>query len=201
MCIIQDSKADWQTEAPLMASIYKGSTLNIGAAASRSSDEGCFRDRNPNMIRPILFTTSYAQSNFNNDYMIENDIHLDFKDEDKEPLFSRAWVFQERCLSPRMLSFGAEYVSWTCKMSRASEKHPDLNSKSGLMSSQQLISTVFSEDSKEKRLEMWSSVLLSYSPLSLTFSGDKLVAISGISRHLQVLEPSDKYIAGLVRNF
>lgn len=198
LCIIQDSKADWQREAPLMAGVYRGSMLNIGAAASRSTDEGCFRDRDPNVVRPIIFTTSYAQSHLNAEYMIDHDKDLDMSQEEHiEPLFSRAWVFQERCLSPRMLNFGSAYIFWRCKVSRASEKHPDLKPGHDPMVSQ-MIPAVFSEESKYERTEIWRNILFYYSSLGLTVPSDKLVAISGISRELQALQPSDKYIAGVV---
>jgi hypothetical protein len=45
LCIIQDSKDDWETESSQMASIYANSTLNIAATAARDGDDGLFRSR------------------------------------------------------------------------------------------------------------------------------------------------------------
>lgn len=38
-----------------------------------------------------------------------------------EPLNSRAWYFQERCLARRMLHYGTTQAAWECAELRASE--------------------------------------------------------------------------------
>ena len=47
LCIIQDSKVDWQTEAARMGDIYKFSVCTIAASWASSNSEGCFFDRGP----------------------------------------------------------------------------------------------------------------------------------------------------------
>ena len=45
LCIIQDSKSDWEQEAAQMADIYKGSYVTIAAEGSRDSHGGILRER------------------------------------------------------------------------------------------------------------------------------------------------------------
>ena len=47
LCIIQDSKEDWEEEAPKMIDIYQRSFLTIAATGSPSDDEGCFSTTSP----------------------------------------------------------------------------------------------------------------------------------------------------------
>lgn len=51
----------------------------------------------------------------------------------------------------------------------------------------------------EEMITTWSGILHTYCRSSLTRAEDKLVAISGISKHFQILLGNDQYIAGLWR--
>jgi len=42
LCIIQDSRKDWEAEASLMGNVYKFSSLNISATWAENDTEGCF---------------------------------------------------------------------------------------------------------------------------------------------------------------
>lgn len=195
LCILQDSKEDWSKEAPLMAGVYRGSLCNIAASASASSKEGCFRSRDPMMVPPIVVTTSW--SNYTTygkrAFLIENLVDLRSQQESSQPLFSRGWVFQELQLAPRILHYSSEGILWSCKTTKCSEKYLNGYPSS---SSDQFWDQVKSE---EGMFSKWEAALHSYSRLSLTEPKDKLVAISGYAQHLHTLDPSAKYLAGLVR--
>ena len=45
LCIIQNSKKDWQFESTQMSNVYKYSFCNITATAAKSDIEGCFYTR------------------------------------------------------------------------------------------------------------------------------------------------------------
>lgn len=180
-----------------MAAIYQGSTCNIGASASRSAYDGCFRTRDASMVPPMVITTSYINTSmWNAEYLVEVESYDDMVHEKEQPLFSRGWVFQERVLSPRMLHFGSEYVFWECKTSNYSERYPN-----GYPDSQEKLESIpvqLSKEHEEKRFNLWATAVSDYSSLSLTYPADRLIAISGVAKHLQTLVPSDKYLAGLV---
>lgn len=201
LCIQQDSLDDWHSESPLMADVYKGSLCNIGATSSQGSDEGFFFNRDPVVTLPFVVTTSYNNPKLNADYLLDyGDIGNNWheKELDRLRLFSRGWVFQERMLSPRMLSFG-ERVFWNCKTRRASEKYPD---GYGMMKYEfpvPVMPATLSDADEHQRYWLWNSAVTSYSSLNLTFVSDKLVAISAVARHLQSSGGSDRYVAGLVR--
>lgn len=85
-----------------MAGVYQGSLCNIAAAASRSSDEGCFRTRDSITFAKFLFTPHYDDPDLNATYIIDHGAVFseELVIENRQPLFSRGWVFQERVLAP-----------------------------------------------------------------------------------------------------
>ncbi|KAM5372117.1 hypothetical protein ACJZ2D_007650 [Fusarium nematophilum] len=52
LCIIQDSKEDWEREAPTMQHVYSNSACTLAASGSESPDDGLFHERSLNFIRP-----------------------------------------------------------------------------------------------------------------------------------------------------
>jgi hypothetical protein len=42
LCIIQDSRTDWEREASKMADVYSNAYLTVAASSSHGSDDGCF---------------------------------------------------------------------------------------------------------------------------------------------------------------
>ena len=52
LCIIQDSKEDWQKEAGLMGQVYSNSVCKISATGASDGSKGLFFDRHPLAIRP-----------------------------------------------------------------------------------------------------------------------------------------------------
>lgn len=53
LCIIQDSEEIWLEQSALMGQIYSNSFCNIAAAHASDSRQGCFIDRNPDLVAPI----------------------------------------------------------------------------------------------------------------------------------------------------
>lgn len=65
LCIIQDSKDDWQHQCPQMCNIYKRSYCNIAATSAIDDTEGCFFERDVDMDLPLrlCFATEGDQLN------------------------------------------------------------------------------------------------------------------------------------------
>jgi hypothetical protein len=57
LCIVQDSKEDWEREAAIMSDVYQGSYLNIAAIDSLDANGGCFLDT---LIPSRTFTVKRA---------------------------------------------------------------------------------------------------------------------------------------------
>lgn len=120
LCIIQDSREDWERESQKMDSVFEGSTCTIAAAGAEDSDQGCFSDRDPLSISKCRLkgTPWYICSG--------KDSILDIQEATKvTPLSHRGWIFQERLLSPRTLSFGKRGIFWHCARGAATEQDPE----------------------------------------------------------------------------
>ncbi|KAK4121139.1 hypothetical protein N657DRAFT_700609 [Parathielavia appendiculata] len=53
LCIIQDSREDWQREALTMKEVYQNSVLNVTAAEAEESSDASFLSRDAGFIRPV----------------------------------------------------------------------------------------------------------------------------------------------------
>lgn len=118
------------------------------------------------------------------------------------PLSRRAWVLQERLLSPRTLHYTKTQLFWECRESKACEYSPDPYPR---------IQTIPSEpprhlDSKHELAGLnveplhrhWPEIIEKYTDTLLTKPEDKLVAISGLARQVYSIT-KDKYCAGIWR--
>jgi hypothetical protein len=145
---------------------------------------------------------------------------------DPDLIIQRGWVLQERFLAPRVLHFARKQLFWECKELCASETYPyglpsgvrrdDLRQvlkerekdsatkrpplsllKFGSPSvgrSYEKIEGVEAID--EKEVKLWYRIVEVYSKTSLTFTSDKLPALSGISKFFQS-SPTNTYLAGM----
>ncbi|EPE30492.1 hypothetical protein GLAREA_03459 [Glarea lozoyensis ATCC 20868] len=121
LCIIQDCPEDWAREAAKMSSVYSQAYCTISASGADEANGGCFRTRNPLMKFPcnLLFSDDDTLAIRTVDSASEND---NFGVEvDASPLSKRAWAFQERLLSKRIVHFGANYLFFECSFHFASE--------------------------------------------------------------------------------
>jgi hypothetical protein len=189
LCIIQDSEEDWLRESLTMKDVYKNSLCTIAATAAANSSEGCFFRRDIDFTRwaPIqIRRNSVADGEYHCVYPnLWNDNVGD------SPLNRRAWVLQERWLSPRVLHFAKDQMYWECQDLNACERYP-----SGV--STEILH--FLEDQHLKRsapfkVKTWMKLVENYSHRLLTHNSDKLVAMSGIAMELGE-QTGQEYICG-----
>lgn len=130
LCILQDSKEDWQTQSAVMGDVYKFAFLNIAALSSTSDYDGFIFTRDNRVV--FGFRTSFADilGRYVNEvnqqgkqcvllngrarllWHFSKDIQGSTAD--NTPLFTRGWVHQERCLARRTLAFANSTVYWAC---------------------------------------------------------------------------------------
>jgi Heterokaryon incompatibility protein (HET) len=225
LCIIQDSEDDWRRECATMHEVYSNSYCTIAAATSKNSEGGLFYKRDPLAATPCKVQCSW-NVNQSESFMCYDDkpwINVEFGS-----LYSRAWVLQERLLSPCMLLFADDQVYWECSELIASESCP-----SGLPSVLRLLKSTWSsalhslpppseplilaakaEPSSRKSsiagdsrvpmrlMEAWDRIVFAYSCGKLTFESDKLIAFSGLAHQFsKVLNaPAKDYLGGLWRS-
>jgi len=188
LCIIQDSEDDWKKESTTMCDIYSGSMINIAATASKNGAEGCFRDRTPDKVNPCKVGISMENDGQGVWHNLQSNVWQD--QVENSPLCRRAWVVQERILAPRTLHFGGTQMFWECNNLAACESIPD---GSECVSVKKTLSSFPGN--------VWQFIVEQYCKASLSHTSDKLVAIAGIAKFLQVLDPRqyDDYFAGLWR--
>jgi len=184
LCIIQDSKVDWEQESSKMGEIYSGSICNLTATARPDGTESLFSVRSHWEISPLIIPmgTKYFDLQDPNFWQIEVE---------ESPSCKRAWVFQERFLAPRNLHFGARQLFWECDCCLACEMYPtsvpDIIRKESHVRLPSMIEDVSGT---------WQSLVRMYSATSLTYDTDRLVAFSGIAKKFMDGH-KDEYLAGL----
>lgn len=117
-----------------MGTIYRYATCTIAATSAVNGAIGLFHDRKRVPMPPVQVEGLWQTCSPDDD-----DFDLSFpyagsflfgrptdsrRDIDASPLNKRAWVFQERYLSPRILHFTDEVVYWECEELFANEMYP-----------------------------------------------------------------------------
>lgn len=104
----------------------------------------------------------------------------------RSPLSKRAWVLQERVLSPRTIHFGHAETGWECHSQSDCECSP-LDSMD-MSTDRPTLKDAVSRTPWPKVVELFSS-------LGLTSEEDRLVALSGLAEARQKIT-EDRYVAG-----
>ncbi|KAK7935398.1 hypothetical protein PG985_000893 [Apiospora marii] len=170
-----DSEEDWQREASLM-------------------EQGLFRDRDSREAGcPYIPVTSQEG------FVCYVDLGV------SGPLRTRAWVVQERFLSPRTVHYTRDQLVWECSESFTLEGLSagiNLTQNANTLFKQHntaIVTATLSPEKVYKVYELWDTLVMQYTEGCLSFSSDRPVAIAGIARvicrHLD-LAPSD-YHSGL----
>ncbi|TGO86040.1 hypothetical protein BPOR_0341g00110 [Botrytis porri] len=116
--IIQDSKYGWGIESKKMGGIYRNSALTIGAAAAHRAADGMLHPRSQTLrvMKPKLKLSKDSGSDDAVEIARSTALSSEYLATlfESGPLQSRAWAFQERMLSPRILWYGRRQIYWQC---------------------------------------------------------------------------------------
>jgi Heterokaryon incompatibility protein (HET) len=196
-CIIQDSIQDWTYEASRMAYIYSNSHLTISADWSPNSEGGCFPvSNNPQGIdagKAICITNILSDGHRSSLY-IPLSYSPSYKHLNTTHLSGRAWAYQERFLSRRILHFTQSQLFWECREGFTGE---DLlpRRRGSLMPA--FVLQMRASGDIQTRVQMWCTwVINSFSMARLTVPTDRLPAISALAR-LFSEDIQSPYLAGL----
>lgn len=119
----------------------------------------------------------------------------------KWPLLSRAWVFQERSLSVRVVHFTHDQLLWECRsMVRSEIGDFDQDLTQGKYEGRDPVLSVPFKYHFTDSGDDWHKVVVTYSNLQLTFVKDRLTALAAIVQRIMPSRPNDEYIAGMWRN-
>ncbi|PMD53177.1 HET-domain-containing protein [Hyaloscypha bicolor E] len=230
LCLIQDDREIWRAEASNMAEIYKNSYITIAATSAIDNDSG--------VLKPEPFTNSHQLTLFQPtadqrtpEVVIARETvpvfirkrfdHKPFsmtKEFEEPRLLTRAWIYQERILSPRIIHFCDNDLVWECEADFACQcgfldqpgppvatvKQGQRNKLAGgkWMKTAYLCTSTAPRDVKVPQGDLrfkWKSFrdrVSDYGRLDLKFPRDRLRAIGGIARQYQPSE-CGSYFAGL----
>ncbi|MCJ1396086.1 hypothetical protein MMC18_008974 [Xylographa bjoerkii] len=200
LCILQDSADDWRTEANTMRYVYKNAWGTIAATGASTSSEGCFYDRDPDLVHPFKINVAEASDLCRPFYCFPSEVWIDGVG--KAPLNKRAWVQQERLLSRRVLHFGSQQLFRECHELEACESFPQgLPSKDMKQDLWTSFKSLHVFQNTDGRLyPQWERIARAYSRGGLTIGTDKVVALAGIAKEMQNLY-DDEYLAGMWRRY
>ena len=222
LCIVQDDIEDWRLQSSIMGDIYAGALCNI-AATSADPKKGCFTERLISIVEPHSISDLRSQTASDSHVIGYDDFWCNSLLD--TTLHTRAWVLQERLLSPRTIYFGQEQMFWECRCEMACEAYPrgipapfrnqrmrswrqsdkmldPANHKQPHVSRWKSLSTwMWSGKSESNQpqphwaYDIWSRTIERYMECDLSFGHDKLVAISGIAQKV-AQATGERYLAG-----
>ncbi|KAK0657597.1 heterokaryon incompatibility protein-domain-containing protein [Cercophora newfieldiana] len=217
LCIVQDDLRDWEVESAKMCDIYSRAYLTIAATHAKDGRGGLFRET------PDFEVSGVAPANIA-EYRVffreRIDHHLDdsgavgkvgYPTIAHYPILTRAWVYQERMLSTRVLHFGRYEIFFECRS--------DVRCECGGIgwhgcsaAAPAPVTKVVHADALDSEMpgggaewvdvaryyiaRLWRTMVSSYTSLSITKSGDRLPAMGGLARHMAARRKS-AYLAGL----
>ena len=206
LCIVQDSKEDWERQASIMGAIYSKATITIRAAVGAESDHGLFtprvKEKNVSVRLPCVAPNSLVGECF-----VRGELYCSTGD----PLDGRGWALQESLLAPRTVTFGHVEMFWECRHACWNESG---NSTTILVPAATVLPRPLRERQQytyvditgneqvtgnELALPIWKQIVKYYSHRTLTLENDKLAAIAGLARHYSQVskEGKDVYLAGV----
>ncbi|KAK5693083.1 hypothetical protein LTR97_010559 [Elasticomyces elasticus] len=209
LCIRQDDAEDCAQQVMEMDKVYSNSACNIAASDASSNDQGCFFYRDWALLQSYYVRLDGSSSCEARHQLSITDADLDGGLDDSV-LAQRAWVFQERMLAPRTIHFCKTQVYWECREMDASETRPMGGTREAGVTHVHVDyslrpSSIFQWNERKfahgnKRDEgLWHLIVAWYSNRSLSFPGDRLRALAGISGLWQRMR-NDEYLFGLWRN-
>jgi hypothetical protein len=196
LCIIQHDADDWAREGSKMAQVFENSLLTIGAAISKGDTDSLFFEDKKRIAslrshvgRMKDGATYTIYSRLSHRYHPAN-ASTSGNISENYPLMSRAWVYQERLLAPRILYFGEE-LSWECRQASACECS---EASQGIKFDHS--SSLLPGCSTQKLHLHWQDIVQDFTSLQLSHEEDRLPAISGLAQQYQRRLES-AYLAGL----
>jgi len=199
LCIVQDDPADWAREAGRMASIYENALLTLAAASSTNSQGGLFRASKPSRCltrsddgigQPVVHMRRFVNPKFFDHRRSGED------DTETSPLLKRAWVFQERILSRRVLFFTPLELVLECRVANCSESG---HSWAGSETKHEF-RTVYDDGAvtRSQLSRLWRQLVREFTHLQLTLVKDTIPAMAGIAKRIQQSRDMNlRYAAGL----
>ncbi|KAF2099956.1 HET-domain-containing protein [Rhizodiscina lignyota] len=205
LCIIQDLEADKNHEIARMDEIYHSAYVTICAASASSCRAGFLEDKSQEFpgvpARPVSHIIFPCPDGRLGEIQLTPTRTYD---PIMEPLNSRAWCFQERLLSPRVLTYGSWQMYWQCQTMQACDGG-DV-SRFEQAGTERMSMFAFDEANKveadatgsvQALYSNWIGLIQEYNLRNITDPQDRLPALAGIAKKYAQALADDDYCAGL----
>jgi hypothetical protein len=215
--IIQDSPTEWSAEASKMGSIYQNAQLVVPADLAVSCSAGIFASRERYSVPIEVGSGGSEASQVRQQVYVEKSSSKDYTSQQPEPnewhtgsylrhsvlesnsktlnkrwlnpTLRRAWCFQERMLTTRIIHYTAAELIWEyktkidcecgiCNFSGNTLKQ----SLDNCLSKTAAVEYPEFTASRATASKMWWTLVVEYSRCDLTVISDRLPAISGLAR-------------------
>lgn len=206
LCILQEDKEDKKRELAMMPNIYQRAWVTISASTAKHVSEGFLEDRAFSTSDERVISLPYVSADGQRGGFMIAAISAKFADpgiyDKSEPIHGRAWTYQERRLSPRLLDFSRWNLMCICRTGAFFEEHGLIdwssppaewhwNLPANLRQFNNSVPCL-----ENQHLPAWHSVVREYASRKLTLPTDKLTAIGALA---QIYKENHeyRYIAGL----
>ena len=201
-----------------MRDIYSKADFCIAATGAESGDVGLFFDRDFELLTPVMVEATWLSTDDSSglptpgSYLFSFHLVTAAEAIDSAPLNQRAWVAQERFLSPRTMHFTRSLLFWECHTLLKSENDikPEIEQYSHLNSLRVSLNDLQWQEPGVEPMQdialhksiigkvhgMWNEFLYFYTSCKITKESDVLVALVGVADEVE-RAVSDKLVAGL----
>lgn len=225
LCILQDSREDWETEAANMKRVYAGCYAMISANASPNAHGGCFTPTSAPAAGLVRANSHAVDSKGPWTSKVRAHVRLtELRDlyhshvthrigdaltqpaRSRNYLDTRGWTFQERVLAPRILHFGKSEFAWECPETVTCECQTVITNwdresrfKSNLADAPLRVARDGSQPMSRVDILLWTNFVREFTRRKLTYSTDILHAMSGLADYMSAATGAG-YACGLWKN-
>ncbi|TGO39358.1 hypothetical protein BHYA_0055g00100 [Botrytis hyacinthi] len=200
LCIIQDSREDWEIESKHMGDVYHNAVVTLAAAAASKATDGMLHTfRSYDLTGGPAIKLKLSRESTSEDTI--DIVHRDSTREDLRhllydgPLANRGWTLQEEVLCPRTLYYGHQQLHWQClhQYSSGDGIHDYDMHRQRALRYERIKDRIFKQthspdqdphdpkDVNQILLEYHGEMVADYCTRSLTYAADKFPAFSGIA--------------------
>lgn len=202
LCIVQDDDQDKKVEIQRMQEVYGNAAVTICATATAKATQPLLASRHA-WAQPVVRSCRLGDT-----WLVVNPtppatLRL------QAPLAHRAWTLQEEHLSPRLLFWNGQQLSWACGFGEFAERDSDslpslpapdnTSATMAVHTARNFLATCRAPEASELCLA-WHNMVESYTARSLTNLDDRFHALAGLATRYLAATEGNKYVAGLWRD-
>lgn len=190
LCIIQDDAKDMSSEIAQLPTTFQQAYVTVSASTSSKSTDGFLQDRQ--LMAPGQHFALQCRDEHGTTGRITITKHY-FPSSFPDPANERAWTYQERCLSPRLLDFSSTQLRWRCRTT-TNTQGGHLSETGVMFPASHLVDHSLAKE--DNWITTWIELVKEYCDRKMTLESDKLVAISALAQEFSIAR-NDRYLAGL----